>query len=298
MNKYLIFRTDRIGDFLISAVLLKCIKINDPSSHITVVASSKNFSYIKKFNYVDEVLELKNNFYNKLKIIIKLRKIYFKNIIVHDDKKRSKFITSFLKANKKIYLHKKEEFSHIKLIKTILLQMDFFYFKDSLNTIDHKSNIVNKEKIVQLHFDEKWIYNDYIKKFVNIEPSKDELLHFMRNIIKETNKELIITTGFQLPYILRELVHEITDMPIKLHDNLNFSELEKITLKSNFLISCHGAISHVAAAQKITQVDIIDDSYDYKRWTEHFRSYNYLYREKFNILSKKIINKLINFNNS
>ena len=32
MNKYLIFRTDRIGDFLILAILIKSIRRNDPDS--------------------------------------------------------------------------------------------------------------------------------------------------------------------------------------------------------------------------------------------------------------------------
>ena len=39
MNKYIFFRTDRIGDFLLSAVLIKAIKRNDTYSHITVVGS-------------------------------------------------------------------------------------------------------------------------------------------------------------------------------------------------------------------------------------------------------------------
>ena len=54
MNRYLIFRTDRIGDFLISAILIKSIKLNDPKSNITIVASKKNYDYIKSFNFVDE----------------------------------------------------------------------------------------------------------------------------------------------------------------------------------------------------------------------------------------------------
>ena len=47
MNKYLIFRTDRIGDFLISLVLIKSIKEQDVNCHITVVTSDKNFELIK-----------------------------------------------------------------------------------------------------------------------------------------------------------------------------------------------------------------------------------------------------------
>ena len=90
MNKYLIFRTDRIGEFLVSAILLKCIKKNDPSAHITLIASNKNYSYIKTFPYVDQVIQLNNNFLSKINIFIKLIKFKYKSIIIHDNKKRSK----------------------------------------------------------------------------------------------------------------------------------------------------------------------------------------------------------------
>ena len=69
MNNYLIFRTDRIGDFLVSAILIKSIKLNDPDSNITVVASKKNYEYIKSFEYVNQVFFLDNNFISKIKTI-------------------------------------------------------------------------------------------------------------------------------------------------------------------------------------------------------------------------------------
>ena len=75
-------------------------------------------------------------------------------------------------------------------------------------------------------------------------------------------------------------------------ENFNFTELESIISNASLLISCHGAISHVAAARSIKQIDIIDKSYDYSRWTEHFRNYNFLYRDKFNKLSEQILNIL------
>ena len=74
MNKYLIFRTDRIGDFLVSAILIKCIKINDPSANITVVGSNKNSNYIQTFPYVDQVIQLNNNFLSKLNVFFKINK--------------------------------------------------------------------------------------------------------------------------------------------------------------------------------------------------------------------------------
>ena len=68
MNKYLIFRTDRIGDFLISAILIKSIKSNDPHSNITIIASNKNFDYVKNFPYVEDVIKLENNLSSKLNL--------------------------------------------------------------------------------------------------------------------------------------------------------------------------------------------------------------------------------------
>ena len=56
MNRYLIFRTDRIGDFLISLILIKSIKNQDNNSHITIVASEQNFEFIKSFNIIDDVI--------------------------------------------------------------------------------------------------------------------------------------------------------------------------------------------------------------------------------------------------
>ena len=293
MNKYLIFRTDRIGDFLISAILIKCIKINDPKSHITVIASKKNYLYIRDFTYIDDVLELENNILNKIQLILKLNKVFFKNIIIHDDKKRSKFISLFLKSKNKIYLDNSVKFSHIQLIKIILKKLNFSYFDDSLNILSHKKKVSSKiEDFIQLHFDEKWIYNSYISNYTNIEPNKIELIKFLVLIMKKTKKRLIITSGKHKPKVLEDINHAIMELNIKIYNNLSFSELEKVTLRSKILISCHGAISHVAAANKIKQIDIIDKSYNYNMWTEHFRNYDYLYRSNFNDLSKKIINKL------
>ena len=138
MNKYLIFRTDRIGDFLITAVLLKSIKKNDPSAHITLIASDKNFSYIKTFPYVDRVIKLEHNLSSKLILILKLIKIRYKNIIIHDNKKRSKLISFFLKSKKKIYVDDAQNISHIQTIKKILLEMNFNFSNDSLNILNHR----------------------------------------------------------------------------------------------------------------------------------------------------------------
>ena len=292
MNRYLIFRTDRIGDFLISAILIKCIKINDPEAYIIVVSSKKNYSYIKNYPLVNSVLEFRNNFFSKINLIFKLKKNDFTAILIHDNKKRSKFISFFLDSKEKIFIENPDQYSHIELIKIILKKLNFSFFNDSLNLLSHNKEKISSEDIVQLHFDEKWIHNSYIKKFVSIEPKKNELITFIKEILIKTQKKLVITTGLHLPKIFEEVLPHISNLDIKIYENLNFLELENVTLRSKILISCHGAISHVAAANKIKQIDIIDKSYNYNRWTDHFRNYSYLYRDKFELLSKKIIEQL------
>ena len=291
-NNYLIFRTDRIGDFLISAILLRCIKKNDPKAHITVVASSKNYSYIKTFPYVDRVILLDNNFISKLNVFYKLFKLKFKSIIIHDNKNRSKFISFFLRSSNKLNILDSNDTSHIHIIKNILKKMNFDFYDECLNTITHKERDLSDKNLVQLHFDEKWIFNDYIQKFVNVEPTEIQLVDFIKKIVDKKEKQLIITTGFILPNIMRKIKPVLNDFKIVLYENLDFLQLENITLNSNVLISCHGAISHVASAKNIKQIDIIDKSYNYFKWTNHFRNYNFLYRDKFTKLSAEII-KLI-----
>ena len=290
MNKYLIFRTDRIGDFLVSAILLKCIKKNDPNAHITVVASNKNYEYIKTFPYVNNVVQLNNDFTSKLSVFFKLFKFKYKTIIIHDDKKRSKLISFFLKSSNKIKILKSQRVTHIQLIKDILKKMNFNFFEDSLNTLTHRNQEKsNNGNLVQLHFDEKWIFNDYIEKFINIEPTEIELVNFVKKILKKNEGRLVITTGLKLPDKMNKIKPSLIELKVNLYENLNFIELEKITSNSNILIACHGAISHVATANNIKQIDIIDKSYNYGKWTNHFRNYKFLYRDNFAKLSNKII---------
>ena len=143
MTNYLIFRTDRIGDFLISAILIKCIKKNDKNSHITLISSNNNFDYIKSFPHVDKVINLNNNIFGKLNLFLKLIKIKFKYIIIHDDKNRSKLISFFLRSDLRISIDNLK-ISHIEGIKNILKKMNFKFFNTSLNIFDN----IKKKKIL------------------------------------------------------------------------------------------------------------------------------------------------------
>ena len=87
MKTYLFFRTDRIGDFLISSILLKSIKRNEPSSNITVVASEKNYPYINSMSFVDSVILYPTNPIKKIFFILSFIKRNYSVIGVLDGTK-------------------------------------------------------------------------------------------------------------------------------------------------------------------------------------------------------------------
>jgi ADP-heptose:LPS heptosyltransferase len=292
MNKYLIFRNDRIGDFLISAILIKSIKRNDKKAHITVVASNKNFKYIKSFKIVDEVILFKDSLINKVRLIKKLRLSFFNYIIIHDNKNRSFFITNFLRFSKKLIIDKEK--SHIDIIKGFLFKLNFDFKDEDLNTLDNRlSGQINflKDYII-FHFDEKWLKHCYNSNYTNIEPAILEFKSFIKSIVLKKREKLIITMGIVTPKIISNLKIFFLKNNITIYEKINFFQLEYLVRNSNLLISCHGFVSHVAAANKIKQIDIIDKSYNYNFWTKHFRNYDYIYRDKFNTLYKQILTRL------
>ena len=297
MNKYLIFRTDRIGDFLILAILIKSIRRNDPDSFINVVASEKNYNYIKSFKIVDKVTLLTKGILSKLKLIYFLRKEKYNTIIIHDRKQRSILISLFLKTNLKIVSNANLNISYFSDIKKILNHLNFSFDETDLNTLNNRAyiSLENLENnYILFHFDEKWIHKEYISNYINIEPSEKELVSFFNLLVNKTNKKLVVTTGLNSPQILNKIFRDKFNAKINFFNNLNFLEMENIIDKSDLLISCHGAISHLASAKNIKQIDIIDKSKTdfYKKWTDHFRNYSFIYRKNFSDLSKEIISLL------
>ena len=294
MNSVLLFRTDRVGDFLLSLSLIKIIKNNFPNSKITVVASKKNYDYVKSFKEVHDVILLNNSLVPKIRLIFKLRDKKYDAVIVHDGKNRSRIVSYFLKYKKRILCFTNLIDTQLEIIQKASKELNMAYDNNCLDFLNNrKLPIVNIpfNNYVQLHFDEKWVHETYIKKYINIEPSEKQLIDFINKIISK-NKKIIITTGKKNVKLLNNIKDKIDINKVKICDNQNLLELENIVFNTSLLITCHGWISHIASAKKIKQIDIIDNKYPYNKWTSHFRNYNYLYRKKFEFLSEEII-KLI-----
>jgi ADP-heptose:LPS heptosyltransferase len=329
MNSYLFFRTDRIGDFLMSSILLKSIKRNNPNSHITVVASNKNIFFIKKLNLVDEVIEYPSNPLKKAIFFLGLLKKRYHLTVALDGKKRSIFNSILCRSNIKVLITTKEIYkkflgiffssiiysgfynSKIEEIKKILNILKFNFDEKDLNVFNGEEGLLDKKKILPgkfsvLHFDEKWITGKYRNDYTNIEPSIEELLLFLKQIVKCTDLNLVVSTGNFSNPIVEELKLIFTEFSkddfrlvcnnktIILLTNLPFIELGYVISKSSLIITCHGAFSHFASAFNIKIIDIFEEKekFAYYKWNAHFRKYKFIYRTDFNVLSKTIINLL------
>ncbi len=294
MQKYLIFRTDRLGDFLITLILINSIKKNDPNSYITVVASQYNYAYIKSFKIVDNVIILKKNFLSKIKLIFKLRKYFFNHIILHDNKERSYYLSFFLKYTKRIKVNNHLK-SHIHIIKDLLNKLNFKFSNSDLNILNKKYKSLNNLKnYIVFHFDEKWFSKTYIKSYKDISPNSNDLKNFLMLLSIKTKKKIIVTTGRKSPRLLKQISIQNLNRKIVFLFNQNYLDLEKTIYNCKLLISCHGFVSHIAAANNIKQIDVIDRNKRnfYLKWTAHFRNYNFIFRKDFKKLYKEILNNI------
>jgi ADP-heptose:LPS heptosyltransferase len=116
----LIFRTDRVGDLIVSCPTILTIKETFKNPNITLVASTKNYDYAKNLSFFDNILIFpSSNILAKIKFIFKLRKKTFDYIYIFDGKEKS-FISAFLiKSSIKVGISTKikkyQKFLNIKI---------------------------------------------------------------------------------------------------------------------------------------------------------------------------------------
>lgn len=319
--KTLIFRTDRLGDFIISCPFILSYKRKFSNNKISIVSSEYNSNYIRNFDFINEIIPLKNEikFFPKLIILIKmiltLRKINFQNIIVLDGKKRSFFISLFLKGNKSILLQSKELelFSKIFKYKSVInyeIQnqlKNFSYLASILNfNIDQKKiniyknyrftkNFNLKKKYIIIHLDEKWYTDYYYKDFTNINPDSKQITIFINKILDITNDnfDIAITTGSKKLTHLDDFVSQFTtndntiftrtinNTSINYFKNTTFNDLENLIKSSSFLICCEGGVSHVSHNFDISTIAFYEKNrlQHTKYWTGHMNKLS-LYQRK------------------
>ena len=134
----LIFRTDRIGDLLITCPAILTIKKNIKDSKITLVTSKKNYQYAKSFDFFDKVYQFpQNNLFNAIKFIYHLSKVKFDYIFIFDGKERSIISTLFIKSKYKVATISEKKLNFIYKLFNIDYIID--YNTDSLINLYNKS---------------------------------------------------------------------------------------------------------------------------------------------------------------
>jgi len=317
VDKILVFRTDRIGDFLVSAPIFSSFKRKFKNCKIDIVCSNLNYDYVKSFNFFNKVFLYPNNFLNKFSFYLSLNN--YDHILVLDGKKRSIYTSIFKSsANKTLFTPSssiKSLFKYffnnvyfidynipkIDLIKSFLSNINCDFNSIDLNFLLNFENkkFLNYEKLnfeyVILNFDEKWIFKNYIKTYKNIEPTFKELVNFL-SILSKNNKVVIVNSFFENP-LIDELkndnyLNENKNLIIK--DKIDIFEFQFLIKHTNCLITCHGASSHIASNYDIKVIDIVDNSEIkfFSSYNHHFKNKVQIVRDDFNTLSRKIIESI------
>jgi ADP-heptose:LPS heptosyltransferase len=103
MKKFIIFRTDRLGDFIIITSIIKAIKDKYKNPHITVVGSPYNKKLINCYKIIDKTIIYNKNssFFEKISIFNYIRKSNYYCSLSLDGKSFSNFVNFFIKSKKK-----------------------------------------------------------------------------------------------------------------------------------------------------------------------------------------------------
>ena len=327
MVNILIFRTDKIGDLIVTIPAILTIKKYFGEIDITLVASEKNYKYADTLGIFNQIHQFpRKNIFSKIFFIHKLYKKKFDYIFIFDGKERSILTAFFIKAKLKVALS-----STIKFYYKIM-RMKFFEDNENtnLNEVFQKmlfnSNISaqisnydflknkkdnNFSKLipifhyVHIHIDEKWFNNLYIKTYTNINPSSDQFTDFINTISK--NDDILITTGLIELDLVKELINNYFE---KIDDNIyynkrmnksvylidkpTFEDIESLLRNSKTLISCHGAITHAANSFNVKIIDIIEENKKnfYQRFTSYLNKYSKVYRKDFFSIKNSLYKKL------
>ena len=236
---YLFFRTDRVGDLLVSSILLKSVKRTNQNNKVFVICSELNVDFAKNLTFIDGVFILKKGLFNKIKLLIKINLLKIDKLLILDGKDRSIFFSFFIIAKKKFYILNKKKMTFffksrlenlifdnenkdtkINIIKKIQHKIGISFFPSDINIFNdeiffhkidkRKINILNNIDYNLLHFDEKWIEKLYINSYKKIEPNFENLNFFINSMIDKSKMNLVITSGKNSTKLLEQLKASMT----------------------------------------------------------------------------------------
>ena len=232
MKKFIIFRTDRLGDYLIHSRPIFEIKRIYKDSFIIVVCSKVNKKILDKADYIDELIEFnkQDSFLLKFKTFIYIIKSKYYACFVLDGKNFSYLCNIFLRSKKKyglIYKSFKKFFFNLKSFKPSKFYS--FLFFNKFKTFTSRKYLNKYECLAQKYLDlfnelnlnltvnDKYIFqnintiefkfknlipkldlNNYViihfdEKWLDVDKVQDKLSTALIHFKKKINKKIIIT---------------------------------------------------------------------------------------------------------
>jgi ADP-heptose:LPS heptosyltransferase len=296
MKRFIFFRNDRLGDFLLITNIIKSIKNKYPSSKITVVASKYNYNFIKKYEIIDDVILYNKsfNFLKKIEIFNKIVKESYYASFAVDGKSFSNLCNIFLKSKNKFGLFYKFKFLGIPFLKPNIFNFLFFdkhetfTSKKYLNKVEHLPSKfiklgnylglkINKEekyfypplkKIKKLPkqitniLNKKFILIHLDEKWLDINDINENLYENLLNFQKKINKPILITAfknSFDYFVNFKKKINKKKNRNIILFEDSSLEMMERVIYNSQFAISCHsGYLVQVSGANNSKIIDIIN----------------------------------------
>ena len=152
--KYLIFRNDGIGDFINTTPLIKKITENDNDSEILLVASPRNYEYVRLFKQVNQIEKLSETptFNDINELYVKIIKFKPDFSIVLKPKYYNYFLSKLSRSKKKLGLKVITDAKNKKLKKTKPHPILINFLMNQHETIDYSNNYKNNNTHHSIHF--------------------------------------------------------------------------------------------------------------------------------------------------
>ncbi len=239
MKNIIIFRTDRLGDYIIHSRPIYEIKERNKDIKIIIVCSKINEKILKNLNYIDDIIvyDQSASLIKKIQIFFKIIKIKYYATFILDGKKFSYLCNIFIKARYKFglsYAYTKKIFNiPITVFRPGRIYNYFFfnkisyftsrkYLKESVSlcqkyldlfnffnlNITYKDNYVfntienaeeNYKNIVNKLNIKDYLLIHFDEKWTDILNEKINFVSIIKNLQQKINKKIILT-GFNNNY--------------------------------------------------------------------------------------------------
>ena len=279
MKKFIFFRSDRLGDFIILTNILKAIKEKYKDSQITVLCSPTNYNFIRKYKIIDRIFVYNKtaSVFNKIVILKKILSTnYFASFAV-DGKSFSNLCNFLIKSKYKIGLVYKYKFLNFWFHKPnifynllIFNKFETFTSKKNLQKVEHlpskflslgnflglkiktsdsyyfetsKKENLKFKKFKQENLAKKYFLIHLDEKWNDIASIDDKLFLNFLYLQRNTKTQLVITSfknNFNyFKNLKRNISHNRFVKNILMIENSNLYFFERLIRHSLCSVSCH-----------------------------------------------------------